>query len=114
LTQAALLVACLDDPGARRLADLACSQGRRVVGCGFSADAQVRLSDARLGGLGAEATIEVDDAAYPMRLSVPGEHNLLNAAGCGRGVFAVVASEPHGAGRSPERVIGWLDLLSRP
>ena len=109
-----LLVACLDDPGARRLADLARSQGRRVVGYGFSADAQVRLSDARLGGLGAEATIEVDDAAYPMRLSVPGEHNLLNAAGVlAVALFAVVASEPHGAGRSPERVIGWLDLLSR-
>ncbi|MBL0005377.1 MAG: UDP-N-acetylmuramate--L-alanine ligase [Actinomycetales bacterium] len=109
-----LLVACLDDPGARRLADLARSQGRRVVGYGFSADAQVRLSDARLGGLGAEATIEVDDAAYPMRLSVPGEHNLLNAAGVlAVALFAVGASEPHGAGRSPERVIGWLDLLSR-
>lgn len=108
------LVACLDDPGARRLADLARSQGRRVVGYGFSADAQVRLSDARLGGLGAEATIEVDDAAYPMRLSVPGEHNLLNAAGVlAVALFAVGASEPHGAGRSPERVIGWLDLLSR-
>ena len=109
-----LLVACLDDPGARRLADLARSQGRRVVGYGFSADARVRLSDARLGGLGAEATIEVDDAAYPMRLSVPGEHNLLNAAGVlAVALFAVGASEPHGAGRSPERVIGWLDLLSR-
>ena len=109
-----LLVACLDDPGARRLADLARGLGRRVVGYGFSADAQVRLSDARLGGLGAEATIEVDDAAYPMRLSVPGEHNLLNAAGVlAVALFAVVASEPHGAGRSPERVIGWLDLLSR-
>lgn len=46
------LVACLDDPGARRLADLARSQGRRVVGYGFSADAQVRLSDARLGASG--------------------------------------------------------------
>jgi len=109
-----VLVACLDDPGARRLAEVARGQGRRVVGYGFSADADVRLSDPRLGGLESVATVHLDDAAYPMRLSVPGEHNLLNAVGVlAIAISAVGSNEPSEARRTPERVTAWLDLLSR-
>jgi UDP-N-acetylmuramate--alanine ligase len=109
-----LLVACVDDPGARRLAEVAQQQGRAVVGYGFSADAQVRLSDARLGGLQSAATVHVGDAAYPMLLSVPGEHNLLNAAGVlAIAVSAIGSTRSPIDRRSPERVTAWLDLLSR-
>ena len=109
-----VLIACVDDPGARRLADYAATRGLTVLGYGTSSDAQVRLSDIMLTGLGARARVHCGDAAYPMALAVPGEHNLLNAAG-------VLAAAIHGLGRDDSLSGGarsadapfWLDLLSR-
>lgn len=109
-----LLVACVDDPGARRLAKSAASAGVRVVGYGTSIDAQIRLSKLRATGLGAGASVHVDGEQYSLRLAVPGEHNLLNAAG----VLAIAVSsigwtEDPASRRSPQRIQQWLDLLSR-
>ena len=109
-----LLVACVDDPGARRLADAAAAAGVRVVRYGTSDDSDVRLTDLDPTGLGARASVHVDGTAYPLRLSVPGEHNLFNAAGVlAAAVSALAWDEPAPARRTPERVTQWLDLLWR-
>lgn len=68
------LVACLDDPGARRLAERVRAEGRRVVTYGTAPDADVLLDLAarEVRGTTGRARLE---------LAVPGEHNLLNATG---------------------------------
>ncbi|NLF05611.1 MAG: UDP-N-acetylmuramate--L-alanine ligase [Actinomycetales bacterium] len=87
-----VLVACLDDDGARRLADRVRAEGRvRVVTYGTSDDADVVL-DPSTGAvrfrapLAAVPDTAVSDSAVPdggprLELSVPGTHNLLNASG---------------------------------
>ncbi|PID96025.1 MAG: UDP-N-acetylmuramate--L-alanine ligase [Actinomycetales bacterium] len=113
-----LLVTCADDPGAAALADWAADQGVRVIRYGRSADADVRLRDLRLAGLSASATVELAGAqtvgapaAYRLELVVPGEHNLLNAAGA---LAALLYGLPGGApADQPDRtaVTTWLAAL---
>ncbi|MFE4466504.1 glutamate ligase domain-containing protein, partial [Oerskovia sp. NPDC056781] len=94
------LVACVDDPGARALADAHRTAGGRVVTYGTSPGSDVRLSDVRPdGAAGVAARLTVagdagggvarplagapDGGASPsldLRLQVPGAHNALNAA----------------------------------
>ncbi len=115
-----LLVACADDPGAVALADWAGDQGIRVIRYGQSAGADVRLRDLCPAGLGASATIELADAptvgapaAYRLELVVPGEHNLLNAAGA---LAAVLHGLPEGtSAEQPDRTTAtaWLAALGR-
>jgi len=67
-----IAVVCIDDPGVRRL--LARTTGP-VVTYGTAAEADVRLVE-RSG----RPHVLVEGAAHPLVLSVPGQHNLLNAA----------------------------------
>ncbi|MFD1214932.1 Mur ligase family protein, partial [Arthrobacter sp. GCM10027362] len=86
-----VLVACMDDPGARALAERAAAAGTsgpRVVRYGYDPAAEVRI----LPG-GFSATTSTSTLAYPggeqlLRLQVPGEHNIRNAAAA----FAVALS----------------------
>ncbi|WP_369053527.1 UDP-N-acetylmuramate--L-alanine ligase [Kineococcus terrestris] len=74
-----VLVACADDPGSRALAGDVRRDGRAVLTYGRAADADVRLSDVT-GGAEPTALLHDRDGAHALRLAVPGEHNLLNAA----------------------------------
>ncbi|WP_396350885.1 UDP-N-acetylmuramate--L-alanine ligase [Kocuria palustris] len=78
------LVACQDDAGSRRLAEAVRRRGGSVLTYGTDASAQIRISDIRTEGIGATATVSVGEGAdlrtHRMRLEVPGEHNVLNAA----------------------------------
>ncbi|MFZ4511757.1 MAG: UDP-N-acetylmuramate--L-alanine ligase [Candidatus Nanopelagicales bacterium] len=74
-------ILCVDDPGARRVAERARAEGVRVVTYGQSADADVRIADPVASDRG--WTFSVMD--HGMRrgrvtLQVPGMHNALNAA----------------------------------
>ena len=66
-------VLCADDPGARRLIERVEAS---VVTYGTAPDAQVRLIEQD-----GEAHVLVDGRTLPLRLEVPGHHNLLNATG---------------------------------
>lgn len=93
-----LLVACLDDPGAAALAAWARESGRvRVVGYGTDPRAEVGLRDVVLDGLSSTARIEVDGRVASLRLPVPGDYNVRNAA-------AVVAVAVCGLGLPLEQV----------
>jgi UDP-N-acetylmuramate--alanine ligase len=70
-TSAGTAVVCVDDPGVRRLMELARTG---IVTYGVDARADVRLIE-RDG----RAHVSVEGAAYPLELTVPGRHNLLNA-----------------------------------
>lgn len=74
------LVACVDDPGAARLAAAHAAAGGRVVTYGTDATADVRIRDVRPDGDGAAAVFEAGGESAPVRLAVPGVHNVLNAA----------------------------------
>lgn len=78
------LVACQDDPGSRRLAEAVRRRGGEVLTYGTDASAQIRVSEIRTEGIGATAEISLGEGAdrrrHRMRLEVPGEHNVLNAA----------------------------------
>jgi UDP-N-acetylmuramate--alanine ligase len=76
-----LLVACVDDPGARELAAYARRAGRRVSTYGVSPDADVRLLDAAATDVGGRAGLVVEQEHHDLVLQVPGRHNLENAAG---------------------------------
>jgi UDP-N-acetylmuramate--alanine ligase len=96
-----LLVACVDDPGARSLADHARNEGVRVLTYGESSDATVRVSGEMHRGLARSATITADGGEYPLRLLVPGHHNVLNAT-------AAFAAATAGLGQPPEPVLAGL------
>ena len=72
-----LVVACIDDEGAREALRIA---GVEAIGYGADADAHVRLAIQTPGPDGARGTVEVDGIAVPLRLRVDGAHNLLDAA----------------------------------
>nr|WP_204783174.1 UDP-N-acetylmuramate--L-alanine ligase [Kocuria palustris] len=78
------LVACQDDSGSRRLAEAVRRRGGSVVTYGTDASAQIRVSEIRTEGIGATAELSLGEGAdlrsHRLRLEVPGEHNVLNAA----------------------------------
>jgi len=77
-----LLVACVDDPGAARLAADVVSSGRRVLTYGSSADADVRMVDIEpVGERIAFTLVEAGRRVGRVELAVPGWHNALNATG---------------------------------
>jgi UDP-N-acetylmuramate--alanine ligase len=81
------LIACADDAGAARLADIARAAGRSTATYGVADDADIRIDDVRRAGL--ESSFEVIDHGRRLgtvHLVVPGDHNILNATaaiGCG-------------------------------
>ena len=82
------LVACLDDDGARRLAESARAAGTRVVPSGTRADGrepEVVLEQQPSGAVVHES-LDGTSRASRLELALPGEHNLLNATGA----FAVL------------------------
>jgi UDP-N-acetylmuramate--alanine ligase len=84
------LIACVDDAGARALADRARERlrGRAdVVTYGTSPDADALIADVRSGPSAASAEIRYDERRIPLALRVPGVHNLRNATA------AVVAAQ---------------------
>ena len=81
LRPAGFLVACLDDPGSRRLARAAAARGVDVRSYGTSPEATVRVVN--LGSHGGRASFEVVDRGRrrgQVLLRLPGRHNALNAA----------------------------------
>ncbi|HEX2810820.1 MAG TPA: UDP-N-acetylmuramate--L-alanine ligase, partial [Kineosporiaceae bacterium] len=79
-----LLVACADDPGARRVAERARQRragGLRVRLYGESPDADVRVVDLDADRAGVRFTLVAEGApGRALQLQVPGRHNALNAA----------------------------------
>nr|WP_123816522.1 UDP-N-acetylmuramate--L-alanine ligase [Myceligenerans xiligouense] len=76
------LVACADDDGSRAVAGEIAATGGRVVTYGESGDADVRIADLVAGADGATATLHgplLGPEPLPLRLAVPGRHNVLNA-----------------------------------
>jgi UDP-N-acetylmuramate--alanine ligase len=78
--RASVVVACWDDPGVRQALD---GFSGRLVRYGSSPDAEVALDGARADVGGARAMVRVGGPTGPsteIQLSIPGSHNLLNAA----------------------------------
>ncbi len=74
------LVACIDDPGAQRVAAHATGSGTKGVTYGRHDAADVRVADVRLDGAATHFTLVAEGERHPVRLEVPGVHNALNAA----------------------------------
>lgn len=78
------LIACADDPGARRLIERARSAGVDVRAYGTSEDADYRILDVVPGWPGWQFTLSgpagARPVAVPVTLCVPGVHNVRNAA----------------------------------
>ena len=73
-------VVCIDDPGGRRLAQVAADRGVAVRTYGTDAGADYRLTDVRTGSFGVRALLSHRGAPLgALELSVPGNHNALNA-----------------------------------
>jgi UDP-N-acetylmuramate--alanine ligase len=80
LDPAGFLVACVDDPGAADLAQVARARGLTVVGVGESAEADVRAEGVQLVGSSSRFTV-VDRGRRlgEVRLQIPGHHYVLDA-----------------------------------
>ncbi|POH58222.1 UDP-N-acetylmuramate--L-alanine ligase [Arthrobacter glacialis] len=79
------LVACADDAGSAALAAQAAAAGKRCISYGFSPAADIRLIPGTHDGLHTTATVVLADhlggaGSHTLRLQVPGDHNLSNAA----------------------------------
>ena len=95
-------MACADDEGSAALAELHRSRGGQVATYGRSEQADLRLADEQGSGFDWSASLSFPDGqTLPLRLSVPGAHNLLNAAGVGLALT-------QGLGLSPQDVIDGL------
>ncbi|HET7415397.1 MAG TPA: UDP-N-acetylmuramate--L-alanine ligase [Arthrobacter sp.] len=82
------LIACADDDGAAGLAERLRARngvaGPQILTYGFSDSAQVRITSSSSHDRSSTAVLEYDDGQTvqraALRLSVPGRHNILNAA----------------------------------
>jgi len=85
LTPDGLLVCCGEDPGAARLARAARAAGHRVRTYGRPGHCRqapdVRIEDLDDGPQGSRAVLVDGDTRVNLAVSVPGDHNVLNAAG---------------------------------
>ncbi|WP_139003761.1 UDP-N-acetylmuramate--L-alanine ligase [Arthrobacter crystallopoietes] len=75
------LIVCVDDQGARDLADRVRESGarHRILGYGYSPDADVRIEDSGFSAGTSSSWIVVDGQRHELRLQVPGAHNIRNA-----------------------------------
>ncbi len=82
IAQTGVLVAMIDDPGARRLAAHAAERGLRVVQVGESADADLRLSEIESSGLIGSVRVSHRESgrSFTVAVNAPGRHNIENAA----------------------------------
>ncbi|WP_439645579.1 UDP-N-acetylmuramate--L-alanine ligase [Janibacter limosus] len=101
IVEGGLLVACADDAGSERLAARASAAGLRVLRYGFAEGADVRLVDPVLDGTSARTALVDGEARRELSITVPGRHNLLNAA-------AAYAAAAHGLGVEPQSVLDGL------
>jgi len=109
VTPGGTVVACADDPGARALADRARERLRgraEVLTYGTSPDADVLIADTRTDMSGGSAEIRFDERRIPLRLAVPGVHNLRNATA------ALVAA--HRLGVRPQEAADALATATLP
>ncbi|MBE2997354.1 UDP-N-acetylmuramate--L-alanine ligase [Nocardiopsis sp. HNM0947] len=75
------LIVGIDDPGARRVAELGRERGKRVLTYGEAPEADYRVSGIRARGFTTEFTLHTaDNEPIVGQLAVPGRHNVLNAA----------------------------------
>ena len=74
----ATLIICADD---ERLVELSSGVASRVITYGHGDGSDVRIVDATATGLGYEVTVELPAGPVKMSTSVPGLHNVVNAAG---------------------------------
>ena len=70
----------VDDPGSRALADELAGSGKTVIRYGLAEDADVRVTGSHAVGTGIGATLSYGGDVGELRLQVPGDHNLVNAA----------------------------------
>lgn len=85
-----LVVACVDDPGARRILE---TVGAPTVAYGFGAEAELRAVEVRAAGTGSRVVVEWNGSPLgELTVAVPGEHNVRNALG------AFAAARRFGAG----------------
>ena len=68
-----------DDPGAKRVARLI--SDKRVLTFGFDKDSSVRLFDVDASGAEVTFSVEIDSKILHGELTIPGEHNAINAVG---------------------------------
>ncbi len=74
------VVVCLDDPGARRLADAARDAGVDIRTYGTDREADFVIGEVATTASGSSATVSTNGAVLAqLQLSVPGEHNVRNA-----------------------------------
>ena len=95
-----LLVACADEVGSARLAQVATERGIRTATYGHGSEADLQLTDEALGPLEWAATLRFADTGEQHRMSVqiPGAVNLMNAA-------SVVLALSEGLGVPRERAV---------
>ncbi|MFZ1287324.1 MAG: UDP-N-acetylmuramate--L-alanine ligase [Candidatus Phosphoribacter sp.] len=96
-----LLVACVDDGGARELAGFAAQLGVRVVGYGQADDADVRIESIEPDGLTSRASLWHNGVRHALVVPAPGAHTVFNAAGA-------FAAAVEGMGASPAGVLAGL------
>lgn len=90
-----LLLTCADDDGATRLAARARTAGVRVLTYGVTVGADLRLCDIHGVGFSWEATlVQQGRPDRVLRLGVPGEHNVRDAAGAYLAATAGLGFEP--------------------
>jgi len=78
-SRAKAVFACIDDPGARRVVERLARAGG-VYGFGLAEDADYRIVEVTQTPAGTSAVLRFPDGrALPIRLQVPGLHNLRNA-----------------------------------
>jgi UDP-N-acetylmuramate--alanine ligase len=96
-----LLVICVDDAGARELAEWAQERPVRVLTYGLAEDADLRVSGVTHAGLAAGALLHHGGETRRLALRVPGQHNVLNATAA----YAVCVV---GLGQPPDAVVAGL------
>jgi UDP-N-acetylmuramate--alanine ligase len=74
------LVCCIDDPGARDLAERARTIGPRIVTVGEASDAEVRATDLAFVGAASRFTVvRGDEVLGTVELRIPGRHYVVDA-----------------------------------
>lgn len=96
-----LVIACADDPGSAALARAVRAE-RRVLTYGVDESADLRITRCRLRGTGSSSLLrDPRGVEHRLELSIPGGHNVLNAA-------AAFLAAVEGALAAPDRVLHGL------